>query len=205
MTDYMKKYRELAKDVAQIFSDSEKTFFGYQAATGLTCLPECGHCCYNTQEIYATPLEMLPAAFDIIDRGEQQTFLKMLEQKHNNNDLMCAFFAGHDPEQFKGRCTRHQVRPCVCRSFGAAAIKNKQNEKALSVCKLIKEKYPEHLHEAQKNHMTEAPVIGNFALQVQALDYELSRELLPINQALYVILQKLVFLMDFEQESGQRS
>jgi uncharacterized protein len=201
----MKKYRELAKEVTAIFRDSEKTFFGYQATTGLTCLPECGHCCYNTIGIYASPLEMLPAALDIIDRGEQQTYLKMLEQKHNNKDSMCVLFAGSDPKQFNGHCTRHQARPSVCRSFGAAAIKNKQNEKILSVCKLIKEKYPEQMLEAQKTHLTAAPVIGTFALQVNALDYELSQELLPINQALYHILQKLVFLMDFEQESGQSS
>jgi len=199
----MKKYRELAKQIAQIYQNSEKTFFGYQEATGLTCLPGCGHCCYNGQEIFATPLEMIPAALDIIDHGEHLTFLKILDQKNESNDFNCIFFDGNDPEQFKGRCSRHQVRPCVCRSFGAAAIKNKQNEKTLSVCKLIKEKNPTKLQIAREHHMQDAPVIGTFALQVKALDYELSKELLPINQALYVILKKLVFLMDFEKQAGE--
>lgn len=172
----MSRYRELVQSVVSFFEQSQLAFSTFQRSTGLFCLQGCGACCLN-HEVSASVIEMLPAAFDIVDRGKTDEVLNLLE---NFKDGHCFFYCKDSSDGQLGHCGNYQYRAMVCRSFGVAAVKNKKGEKTLSVCKKIKMYYPNLFERASCEN---APVIGDFSRQVLALDQNLSL-VMPINQAL---------------------
>lgn len=192
----MKNLFELSEKITEIFQQSEGSFGHFQKMTGLNCLAGCGKCC-TAPSVSATPLEMLPMALDIVNKGHA---LSILDQLENERPLSCIFFEKHDESGEKGTCTQYEFRPSVCRSFGAAAVKDKYGNKVLSVCKKIKEHYPKAYHEALTK-IDESPVIGEFAKRIQNLDPLLSREILPINEAFIQALKKVLFIDQMSKNS----
>lgn len=191
----MKEFRELAKAINQIYIDSHNTFTSYQRSTGLNCLSGCGACCLS-KEISATVLEMIPTALDLYDRGIAQ---EVYDQLLIREDLTCYFYHKLSPDGFKGLCMNYGHRPSVCRSFGAAAARNKYGQKTMSICKLIKEQQGELINSINPEL---APVIGEFARKVMSLDPRLGERILPINQALKEALEMILHRSEYEKESG---
>lgn len=192
----MTRIKELEREVHKILLESGSVFAHYQRDTNLNCIEGCGACCLGT-EISATPLEMLPAAMNLLGNGMANTYLKILDDEKNTQ---CIFYHKLSSDGQKGQCTNYLYRPCVCRSFGAAAVRDKFGVNSLSVCSKIKTQHPE-AYEQAKTTTENAPYIGQFANQVNGLDPNLSRKLMPINLALKEMLEKLLYLYELDPAS----
>lgn len=182
----MEKYKKLAIEVQEVYQISGSTFNSFQEKSGLTCLSGCGKCCLNP-DITATMLEMLPIALDLIEKREDQEVYQILESEVKQ----CIFYEKHDSSGTKGKCTIYNFRPSICRSFGASARFKKDGQKDWIVCKLIKEK---DIKKLDKVNINEAPIMGHFASQISVLDTDLGSKSYPINTALKLMLEKLLFL-----------
>lgn len=186
----MQKYRELAKLVEAVYQESGDAFKSFQNQSGLTCISGCGACCLNP-DVTATQLELLPYALYLIDHNLADMMLNKLE---NTDRSFCISYLMESEDGKKGKCGIYQYRPSLCRSFGASARINKKIEKEWMICKYIKEISKENI---SQTNIEDAPIMGTFAAQIRTLDYELSKELLPINDALKKILEKLLFYHHF--------
>jgi len=190
----MLRLRQLSFEVSQIFNESQSSFSQYQHQTGLICLERCGACCLSP-EISATILEMLPTAFDLLDKKMAIEVLTILEKLEYPR---CFFYKAFNQDGTKGTCQNYQHRPSVCRSFGAAAVKNKYGQKAFSICKLIKHDHSELI---SKLNPEEAPVIGEYARKIMGLDPDLGTKVFPINQALEKALLMILQLQHYGDQN----
>lgn len=140
---------------------------------------------------------MLPTAFRLIDEKGIDESEHFLNELISREDKVCIFYKRTSEDGKKGYCTNYETRPSICRSFGAAAMKNKLGEKTMSICKLIKEAYPDKIKELDPN---EAPTIGDFAKRILLLDPSLGTKLLPINEALQDALSRAISASYFDEQ-----
>lgn len=185
----MQRYRELAKLVQSIYSESGSSFNNFQTSSGFKCIEGCGRCCLNP-DVSASMLEMLPMALELIDSGMADEVYSRLSE----NLPSCIFYKFTSPDGLKGHCTSYLNRPSICRSFGAGVRISKTGQKDWVICKHIKQNVPELLESVDKNT---APIIGTFASQVASLDHTLGSKLYPINIALKLMLEKLFLLSSY--------
>ncbi len=179
--------REISEHIESIFANSAKTFSGYQSSVGLRCLSGCGACCLS-QEISASTNEMLPTAFRILEEEGMDRVEELIEQLESNNSRQCIFYMKKSEDGTQGYCSNYETRPAVCRSFGVAAYKDKHGQRVMSICKRLKEAYPNKISALAPS---EAPIIGEFAKQIYVLGQEADSKLLHINEALYEALKKV--------------
>lgn len=192
--------RSIASQVESIYKDSHETFSSFQREQNLQCLTGCGKCCLG-KEINATVLELLPTAYKLYDQKIGEDILnKLTELEESGEFLQCIFYQLNSPDGHLGQCTNYDTRPSVCRSFGAAAIRNKEGKKVASVCKLIKEARPTEYTNADFQN---APVIGEFARKIMSIDTTLGKELMPINTALKLALEKVLFTEEILSRSSK--
>lgn len=77
--------------------------------------------------------------------------------------------------------------------FGAAGYRGREGEVLLSVCKVIRADAPEAVIATEQSLSSETPpMMRNHKAQIAQLDYELSKENMPIKQATAVALEKVI-------------
>jgi Fe-S-cluster containining protein len=190
----MQRLRELARLVEAVFDELEQTFSQYQQDTGLTCLSGCGACC-NKPTVEATPLEMLPLALNLYDQGRAEQVLGELQLY---SGFSCFNFTRHSLDGMAGQCSVYKLRPAICRMFGAAGVSGKDGKGRLSVCKLIKQERPQAYENALiAVQSSPAPRMTDGKIRLQQIDYSLGNLDLPINRALIVALEKVLFESSF--------
>jgi Fe-S-cluster containining protein len=164
----------------------ESNSFMFEAK--FACPSGCGQCCRNP-EIEATPLEMLPLALFYIEAGQEQEILKDLST--SNRDY-CFFYRHDKNDTSKGRCDIYKYRPTLCRLFGVAKVGER-----FSVCKILKENNGSSFLELTENKL---PItsMNDWSMRLNGLDPNLGQKMLPINQALQVVLEKIVLLSSFK-------
>ncbi|MDP5187401.1 MAG: YkgJ family cysteine cluster protein [Alishewanella sp.] len=187
----MQRLRELSRRVEAVYGEMADTFSSYQQDSGLSCRSSCGECC-TQPTIEATVLEMLPLALHLFDQGKAEQTLTQLEELPEVTG--CFFYQRLSFDGKQGQCTVYQQRPSICRVFGAAGYRDKMGKTSLSVCKTIKsdkaEKYQQHLIMLTEHP---PPMMMSAKEQVNELDYELGNKHYPINQALFMALEKVLF------------
>jgi len=174
----MQRLRVLASKIIEIYQESHDSFQAYQQKTGLTCIQGCGECCLS-REVSASILEMIPTALDLYDQKLAEKVLNTLEQLDKTNH--CIFYIKLSDDGIKGKCSNYKYRPCICRSFGAAAVKDKTGKKILSVCKEIKK---QKLIDISQINLDSAPTIGEFSSRILFMECSEKTKVKPINQAL---------------------
>ncbi|OFZ25768.1 MAG: hypothetical protein A2381_03355 [Bdellovibrionales bacterium RIFOXYB1_FULL_37_110] len=189
----MHKLRVLANEILEVYRESPDSFQSFQQKTGLTCLPDCGECCLSNQ-VSASILEMIPAALYLYDHHLADQIITTLEDFDDTNH--CIFYIKLSTDGKKGRCSRYDLRPCICRSFGAAAIRGKTGKKILSVCKEIKKFTSLNLDHLD---LSGAPVIGEFSSKILLKECSALTQVKPINQALYEALLKVLTVASYNQ------
>ncbi len=165
----------------------------FARATGLACPPGCGRCCLNPH-IESTPLELLPLAAAIHDRGEASLWLdRLAAAERDPASTPCACYQPDPLIPGNGRCGVYELRPGICRLFGFAAVQNKYGEPELAACKHHKTAVPESLERAQQavRQGTPIPLFADALAQLAGLGAEADRERLPINQALRVAIARV--------------
>lgn len=193
----MENYRELANSVQEIYRDAGKAFGEFQAKSKLNCITGCGKCCLNPN-ITASQLEMLPYTLELIENGTAQEVYEKLCSIDFSSGSSCILYEKTSSDGLFGKCGAYQNRPSICRSFGASARLNKRDEKEWVVCALIKEKHKEHLVVAD---IEASPIMGQFASMVSTLNPYLGDKQYPINEALLLILNKVLMAYGYEAES----
>jgi Fe-S-cluster containining protein len=189
--------REFSQDLQNIYDEMWLSFSQYQKASGLFCLEGCGKCC-NNPEVEASVLEMFPLALRILDDNKLEEWLDKLESPTQDH---CMMYEPHSPDGSKGQCGVYKERPSLCRMFGVAGFYNKHREVTLSVCKLIREKYPD-LTKTRESEVTEqTPMLAHWSYSLMQLDPALIQDRMPINEALKKALERVALYALYQSHS----
>lgn len=183
----MSLHREVSKHIESIFKESAETFGSYQRKVGLPCLTGCGACCLS-RDISASISEMLPSAFRILDEEGIEAVEKLILELESTDSKVCTFYRMNSDDGTEGYCANYETRPSLCRSFAVAAYPDKNGSKTMSICKRLKEAYPERIGGL---NALEAPTIGDYAKQVYLTGPSADAKLLHINDALCEALKKV--------------
>lgn len=158
----------------------------FSHATGLHCKDGCGKCCENPQ-IETTVAEMMPLARHLWAAGEARQMWDRLVPGP------CVFYKPDAAVAGNGRCSVYEYRPGICRLFGFAARRGKDGRKELFTCRVMKEHFSEDCRRAQ-DHIDSGrpvPMASDYGLQVQSADPNWGRELMPINSAVRLALERV--------------
>lgn len=190
--------REFSQELQKIYEEMSKTFSDYQQSTGLTCLEGCGRCCVNP-EVEASVFEMIPLALRLYDENKLEEWLEKLDAPLSEH---CLLFQSHTPDGSKGLCGAYQERPSLCRMFGVSGYHNKHQQITLSICKYIREKYPD----LTKIRMAEAsgektPMLMVWSYRLAQIDPALIQERMPINRAIKGALEKVALYALYQGET----
>ena len=170
---------EKIRAVEEVFDNLAREISLFQSKSSLSCQAGCGKCCFKPN-IEATVLEFLPFAEYLYQQGITSEWL----ERTSTSDPICALL---NPQQLQpGMCTQYKYRALICRLFGFSARTNKYGKKELVTCSTIKENDALRYSSAveQINTGTDVPVMNNHYVRLQSIDYELTREFFPINQAI---------------------
>jgi len=165
--------------VEEVFENLALEVSLFQSKSSLSCKTGCGKCCFKPT-IEATILEFLPFAEQLYRQGTAYEWL----EKTATSGSLCVLL---NPQQLeKGMCTQYKYRGLICRLFGFSARTNKYGTKELVTCATIREGDTAKYDLAVKQIATgvDVPVMNNHYMRLHAIDYELTREFFPINQAI---------------------
>lgn len=187
----MQQLRDTASQLMILNDEIAQTYSRYQNDRKLFCRSGCGQCCLHPG-IEASVLEMLPLALHLYDTGLAESTLDALQQ-HDHDQTGCFFYQATSEDRKSGQCGVYPYRPAVCRMFGAAGYRGREGEVLLSVCKVIRADAPEAVIATEQSLSSETPpMMRNHKAQIAQLDYELSKENMPIKQATAAALEKVL-------------
>ena len=190
--------RKFSQELQEIYDEMGTRFSEHQKTSGLNCLEGCGKCCTNP-ELETSVLEMFPLALRMLDENKLEGWLDKLE---NPTQDFCLMYEAHSLDGSKGRCGAYKERPSVCRMFGVAGHYDKHHEVTLSVCKLIREKYPEltQTWEAQASE-EKTPMLVSWSYRMAQIDPALIQGRMPINQAFKIALERIALYAQYQRQS----
>jgi hypothetical protein len=165
---------EKIKAVEAEFENLDREIDTFQSWSGLGCKFGCGRCCFKA-DIEATILQHL---------HETDRAVEWLEKTKDANTTICTIL---NPLQGgAGMCSEYKYRGLICRLFGFSARTNKYGKKELVTCQIIKEESAAKFNVAVEKieHGSEVPVMSQHYMRLHAIDFELTREFFPINEAI---------------------
>jgi Fe-S-cluster containining protein len=183
--------RKLSEEILLQLNYAAKVFSDFQESSKLTCPPGCGKCCFKP-DVSCTPYELLPLALHLIENSMAE---QILEKAYAHSHKRCVLLMVSNEENGLGQCLEYKFRPLICRVFGVAARKNKYGEPDLSICFVLKEIYPV----AVDVRGSEIQFIEIWKKKLESLDPRLTEKEIPINQALIIILEKILLIKSFEK------
>ncbi len=192
---------EKAKAVEEIFQELEQESRQFHEQAGMGCLSGCGFCCANP-EVPASPLEFLPLAFDLYEKGIADDLANQLANQENPG--ICVVYRSNPTDVTKGFCGNYSKRGLICRLFGASARKNnKTGLKELITCKILKAEKAAEFQSvtARINSDMEIPLAPAFYTRIKDIDEALTNQY-PVNQAILMALE-LVLRYKFYQEEEE--
>ena len=178
---------EIVSRVMDLYAQMDKSVAAFQLKSGLRCPTGCGACCPSAH-VEVTVLEMLPIAHEILRQGGAAEWLQRLASHENAG--RCQLYLAEPQEEAAGHCGFYKWRPSLCRLFGFAAVRGRNGEMILSVCRQIKQTDPRAAC-AAVHLVDQAPCFIHFGTQVYALDPVLGNAQLPINTALRHAIERL--------------
>lgn len=186
---------DFSQELLKIYEDMSASFAGYQNESGLLCLSGCGKCCLNPQ-VEASMQEMIPLALKVFREGKLEEWLVKMD---NNEQEHCVHYQSHSADGSKGQCGVYGERPSLCRMFGVSGYFDKNHAITLSICKLIKEEYPELTKQRLRETSEEkTPMMSTWSYRLSNLDPALIQEKLPINQAFKQALEKIALYAQYQ-------
>jgi len=123
-------------------------------------------------------VEFLPLALTWLDEG---VLWERYEALQKRSDATCFAFRPHIT-QYGGLCNAYLQRGLICRLFGYSARINKEGQKELVTCKVIKEGQAPAIEKSQW-HPKSIPVMTHYYSRMASIDLQLN-DRLPINQAM---------------------
>lgn len=178
---------KIINDLMVLYDKIDEDIARFQKETGLQCPFGCGLCC-PTADIYATVLEMLPAAAEIFRQGKEDYWLTRISEAPPSPG--CVLYLSDRPDQCPGHCAFYPWRATVCRLFGFAAVRTRDGGQILAACKHLKAHDPEAVGAATA-HSDNAPCFSNINSLLYAIDPTLGNRLMPINEALREAIHRI--------------
>ena len=185
--------KKLAQNILTELELAAQAFGRFQSASQLTCPTSCGKCCFNP-EVSCSPYELLPLAFYLLENNLAEDFLERAKVSLGEHCLLLKVI---DKDKGKGTCSQYQFRPFVCRAFGVAARLNKKNLNELSICKTLKEQSSFDLDDLHTKLTSDVPLLEVWKKRLEVIDPELNTIEKPINEALIIMLEKLLLLNSY--------
>ena len=188
--------RRQAYAVAQVmwhYVSLDKCIKRFQRLGGVHCLPGCGSCCEG-RNVEATVLEMMPMAvalYRLKECGQWQE-----DALFSAKEPLCIFYNKDNSVCGSGCCSMYHFRPLLCRLFGFSVRKNKHGQMEFFTCARIRTADPRVYERVQgliKEGMA-VPMMTDFSMRVYSIDPYLSRERLPVTQALQRAYENVAFL-----------
>lgn len=178
---------EKSQAVRHLFEELDEESKQFHAESGMGCISGCGFCCANP-EVPASPLEFLPLAFDLYDKGIAEDIANQLSLQDQLGN--CIVYRSQKEDSTKGFCGNYSNRGLICRLFGASARKTKYGQKDLITCKILKIEKKEAYERtvARINSDMEIPLATAYYTQLADVDESLARQY-PVNQAILMALE----------------
>ncbi len=178
-------HAQIIDAVTSLLSTTAAETSAFAQVTRLRCKSGCGRCCENPH-IETTVTEMMPLAAHLQKSGEVEAIIARLEAEET-----CVAYQPQVGIEGNGRCGYYEYRPGICRLFGFSAKKDKQQERKLVTCRVMKEEFPGDCQNAQAYLDKDgiAPNISNYTMNVYAIDPQWGNKLMPINKALRIALE----------------
>ena len=186
---------EAVRELFQVLEDESRQF---HAESGMGCVSGCRFCCANP-EIPASPLEFLPLAFDLYEKGIAEEIANQLALQDQLGN--CIVYRSQKDDSTKGYCGNYSNRGLICRLFGASARKTKYGQKDLITCKILKAEKQEafSLTSSRINLNLEIPIAAAYYTRLADVDQSLANQY-PVNQAILMALE-LVLRFKFYEEA----
>lgn len=180
---------DTVREISAFYQQLGDEFSQGQARSGLNCLSGCGECC-TTPEIEASLWEMLPMAWALVEAGRGEEVAEELSARENS---LCWAYQSESADHSKGRCVQYADRPTICREFGVAGLRDKNNQIRLSVCKPIRSAFPQEVLRAEMSvNEWSPPLMNEWSLRLTQLHPDILHARQPINHALLEALHKLL-------------
>lgn len=197
----MKTLPEKVAAVKRVYTRLDKEIEKMQKSSGLHCLSGCGECC-KKPDIECTPLEFLPLALELYDEGKAEEAWEELQGKKKD---LCYVFRPHITN-FGGLCNAYPNRGLICRLFGFTARTNKEGQRELVTCKLIKEQQAEAFNHvvAELKEGKKIPVMSQYYTRLTSIDPSLS-EFHPINTAIQKALEIVMHYYAYRSRRKSKS
>jgi Fe-S-cluster containining protein len=175
--------------VEDLFLKLEKESALFGQSSGISCVAGCGKCC-TYPDVEASPLEFLPWAFHLFLNGDAEKTLDLLEKENSPTCLIYKPLSIVD----QGRCSDYKYRGLICRLFGFAANTDKYSNLRLATCKIIKEGQSEKYDSVSEaiSKGLYVPVFTDYYMQLNQIDFQLGKVILPVNKALKMALEEVL-------------
>ena len=187
---------EKSEAVKEVFRELEEESRQFHAEAGMGCISGCGFCCANP-EVPASPLEFLPLAFDLYEKGIAEEVANQLSLEDQPGN--CIVYRSQKEDVTKGFCGNYMNRGLICRLFGASARKTKYGQKDLITCKILKEQKSEAFSKAisRINSDMEIPMATAYYTRLKDVDESLTHQY-PVNQAILMALELVLRFKFYE-------
>jgi uncharacterized protein len=189
---------EKSLEVREIFKELDQEIQSFMQVSNLGCISGCGFCCANPK-VSASVTEFLPLAFELYDKGKADKAIETLENTTDQD--FCIVYKSFSEDGEKGMCSDYGNRGMICRLFGSSARKNKTGEKEIITCKKIKAAKKEEYETATVALQTglDIPGSSDYYTRLYNLDFNLTSEQYPINQAIRKALEAVLTFKYYEQ------
>lgn len=187
---------EKSEAVRKLFQELDEESKQFHAESGMGCLSGCGFCCANP-EVPASPLEFLPLAFDLFEKGIAEEIANQLSLQDQPGN--CIAYRSQKDDVTKGFCGNYANRGLICRLFGSSARKTKYGQKELITCKILKAEKKEAyiLTSTQINLGMEIPMATGMYTRLADVDEYLANQY-PVNQAILMALELVLRFKFYE-------
>ena len=187
---------EKVRAVEEVFDTLDREIASFQSRSGLYCSWGCGKCCFKP-DIEATILEFLPFAQYLYEQGKAFEWLETLKA---NSSSICLIL--NPTQRTAGLCSEYKHRGLICRLFGYSARTNKYGAKELVTCSVIKTEQAANFHAAAAaiDDGGEVPVMSQYYMRLHAIDFELTREFFPINEAIKRAIEVILHYYAYQEK-----
>ena len=175
------RMREKVAAVNLLFESLDQQIASFQTTTTIHCKTGCGKCCFKP-DIEATVLEFLPFAYHLYTNKLADEWLDKISA---SDSTLCVILS--PTQSGAGLCSEYPHRGLICRLFGYSARTNKYGKKEFVTCQIIKTEQKEMHANAVvmiEEETVSVPVMNQYYLQLQSIDYDLTRNFYPINEAI---------------------
>lgn len=172
------------RELKELYSELDSKISDVKRITGLRCIENCRTCCETPFEnIEVSIFELLPLSIELWKIKKAEEVLTKIEDIDNNK---CVLYVNDQNALKEGGCSFYSYRPLICRLFGYSAVINRNGNRELTICKLIKNSRNDLIQEVRDKIRSEndLPVYSEYTQRLMGINPYLGHNRFPINLAL---------------------